>query len=476
MGDEWDEGGADGGWGEDANQSSNWETENDAGPAAGGMETEEMTVDQQIANAFYEAEDSKRERRKDALDKFKAVVELGKGKSINDDSKTSIFKSLTHMTVLLFADKKIDETMKQYKALLSMVPTVTRNEASEAVDTVLNTLSQSGDFKVQEEFYNVTTESLKSKPDAEKMIFSVNMKLCRQYVERKMYAEASKMLARLHKMCTNPDGTDDKKDKGSELLEIYAMEVKMSMAQHNSLKQKELYDNTKDLTAAVKDPRSQSIIRECWGQMFGDDGQWQRAYAEFFSAFTYYQEAGNGTKAKQCLKYVIVANMLSNGEQNPFDAREAKVYQKDPEIQVIGQLRQAYEKCDVQGFAVALDEINKTADDYIKTHMQSMIRDFQARAIVQLVKSYRRIRISYLGEQLKITPADVEAILVQLILDGEVSGRIDQVQGILDLTQRTEGGGKKYNAIDQWTNSLQILTTHMVNPATGGGGGMRMPY
>jgi len=294
----------------------------------------------------------------------------------------------------------------------------------------------------------------------------VNMKLCKLYVDRKMYEEASRVLLKLHKSCQTPDGNDDKKEKGSELLEIYALEVKMSMAQHNSLKQKELYEKTKDLTAAVKDPRSQSIIRECWGQMFGDDGQWQRAYAEFFSAFTHYQEIGNATRAKACLKYVIVANMLSGGEQNPFDAREAKVYQKDPEIQAIGLLRTAYERCDVLGFASSLAEINRTADEFIQTHMQSMIRDFQARAIVQIVKSYRRIRLEYLGEQLKISASEVEGILVQLILDGDISGRIDQVHGLLDLTQRTEGGGKKYTAIDAWTNSLQHLTTHMMQPVS----------
>jgi len=407
------------------------------------------------------------------------VVELGnKHKDeIGDESRTCMFKSLTHICVLLFAEKHYDDMLKQYKQLLTYVPNVTRNEASEAVDSVLNALSAGmADFKLQEEVYQVTTESLKSKADTERMIFDVNMKLCRQYVDRKLYAEASKTLARLHKSCQNPDGSDDKKDKGSELLEIYALEVKMSMASHNALKQKELYDKTKDLTAAVKDPRSQSIIRECWGQMFGDDGQWQRAYAEFYSAFTHYQEIGNATRAKQCLKYVIVANMLSGGEQNPFDAREAKVYQKDPEIQAIGLLRTAYERCDVPGFGTALDEINRTADDFIRSHLQSMIRDFQARAIVQLVKSYRRIRLSFLGEQLKIQMSDVETILVQLILDGEISGRIDQVNGVLDLTQRTEGGGKKYSAIDAWTSALSMLTTHMAQPVGGSQGGGERGY
>lgn len=94
----------------------------------------------------------------------------------------------------------------------------------------------------------------------------------------------------------------------------------------------------------------------------GEEGQWQRAYAEFYSAFTHYQEIGNRDRAKQCLKYVVVANMLSGGEQNPFDAREAKVYQNDADIAAIVGLRAAYEKCDVNAFNAALTEIVSTVN------------------------------------------------------------------------------------------------------------------
>ena len=48
-------------------------------------------------------------------------------------------------------------------------------------------------------------------------------------------------------------------------------------------------------------------------------------------------------------------------------------YQTDPDISAIGSLRTAYEKCDVSGFGTALDEINKTADTFIRTHLDSMV-------------------------------------------------------------------------------------------------------
>jgi len=197
--------------------------------------------------------------------------------------------------------------------------------------------------------------------------------------------------------------------------------------------------------------------------MFGDEGQWQRAYAEFYSAFTHYQEIGNRDRAKQCLKYVVVANMLSGGEQNPFDAREAKVYQTEPDIAAINGLRTAYEKCDVQAFTAAMQEINKSADKFIRTHLDSMVRDFQSRAILQLVKSYSRLRIDYLASVLGVSDSIVESIVVSLILDGHISGTIDQVNGLIDLTQRQGGAHKKYEALDAWTNSLHYLINNVTN-------------
>jgi hypothetical protein len=43
------------------------------------------------------------------------------------------------------------------------------------------------------------------------------------------------------------------------------------------------------------------------------------------------------------VRYVVVANMLCGGTHNPFDAREAKVYQSDADIDAVEQLRKAHE-------------------------------------------------------------------------------------------------------------------------------------
>ena len=208
------------------------------------------------------------------------------------------------------------EMIEQYKLLLDFIPLVTRNESGDAIDRVLSIIGNSKDFNFLLTMYEVTLDRLKQMADTERMRFNVQMKLCKTYMEKDDFAKgqevrmrgeaaretqrergmtraggsgiaaqaseakvadgcvtdrtlslhcsAVQVLSQLLQSCQT-NGQDDKKNKGSELLEIYALQIQISSKRGDSLKMKELYDKTKDLTAAVKDPRSQSVIRESVG-------------------------------------------------------------------------------------------------------------------------------------------------------------------------------------------------------------------
>jgi hypothetical protein len=61
-------------------------------------------------------------------------------------------------------------------------------------------------------------------------------------------------------------------------------------------------------------------------------------------------------------------SLPAGGEQNPFDAREAAVFQKDESMQPVITLRKAYEKRNVTEFADALGAYRTEADEWIRTH------------------------------------------------------------------------------------------------------------
>jgi COP9 signalosome complex subunit 2 len=93
---------------------------------------------------------------------------------------------------------------------------------------------------------------------------------------------------------------------------------------------------------AIPHPRILGVIKECGGKMWMGErmssffvlssfkypewmgiGQWHRASEDFFESFKNYDEAGS-LQRTTVLKYVVLANMLTGSEVNPFDSQEAK--------------------------------------------------------------------------------------------------------------------------------------------------------
>merc|ERR1712139_697814 len=179
-----------------------------------------------------------------------------------------------------------------------------------------------------------------------------------------------------------PDGSDVSA-KGSQLLEVYALEIQMCTLTKNSFRMKEIYPKTINLTSAIADPRNIAVIRESGGKMYMSEKKWEFAYNEFFEAFKNYQETGNATRAKIMLKYVVLANMLALSSINPFDSREAKVYQDDPEIAAMAQLRTAYGQNDIKAIDRLLaDQRNRIqADPLVKTHVSDLLQKIRLQVL-----------------------------------------------------------------------------------------------
>ena len=78
-------------------------------------------------------------------------------------------------------------------------------------------------------------------------------KLGKLYFDRSDYGKLSKVLKQLHASCQTDEGEDDLK-KGTQLLEIYALEIQMYTAQKNNKKLKALYDQSLHIKSAIPHP------------------------------------------------------------------------------------------------------------------------------------------------------------------------------------------------------------------------------
>lgn len=127
-------------------------------------------------------------------------------------------------------------------------------------------------------------------------------------------------------------------------------------------------------------------------------------------------------------------------------------YKNDPQIIAMTSLVSAYQMRDVQQAEKILKgelrqatlypviSANKvanrstiTADPFIQYFITDLLRSLRTQYIIDIIKPYTRLSLDYLAKTLNIGREDVESLVVGLILDERIKGRIDQVEGVIIL-------------------------------------------
>ena len=110
-------------------------------------------------------------------------------------------------------------------------------------------------------------------------------------------------------------------------------------------------------------------------------------------------------------------------------------YKNDSEIVAMTNLVAAYQRRDIHDAQKILRENKATIldDPFIKFYIDDVLRSLRTQYLIDLIKPYTRMELKWLGRQLNVGTDEVEDLLVNLILDGKVKGKIDQVAGRLDL-------------------------------------------
>ncbi|CAJ0842224.1 4836_t:CDS:10 [Entrophospora sp. SA101] len=370
---------------EDDEEDYNFDYEDD--------EQEEPDVD--LENKYYNAKARKEDDPESAIREFQSVVDTEQEKGDWG------FKALKQMAKLSFKAGDYESTLKYYKQLLSYTKSaVTRNYSERSINNILDFISSSQDMTFMEEFYSTTLNALEE--------------------------AKNEILRQLHASCQKDDGTDDQR-KGTHLLEIFALEIQMYTETKNNKKLKALYQQCLHVKSAIPHPRIMGVIRECGGKMHMGEKEWFKAQTDFFESFKNYDEAGSPQRI-QVLKYLVLANMLNESQIDPFDSQETKPYKHKNEIVAMVNLVTAYQRKEIREFEKILRENRATImdDPFIRTYIDDVLKNIRTQVLLRLIKPYTRIEIPFVSKQLNIPAQDVEDLLVGLVLDNKIVGRIDQ--------------------------------------------------
>eukprot|EP00795_Rhopilema_esculentum_P005931 gene5931-11277_t len=263
--------------------------------------------DVDLENQYYNSKALKEDDPNAALESFSKVLVLEQEKGDWG------FKALKQMVKILFKLGHYESMMKRYKELLSYIKSaVTRNHSEKSINSILDFISTSKQMELLQEFYETTLEALRDAKN-DRLWFKTNCKLGKLYFDREEYGKLAKIIKELRRSCQTDDGEEDLK-KGTQLLEIYALEIQMYTAQA-------LYGQSLHIKSAIPHPLIMGVIRECGGKMHLREEEFDKAATDFFEAFKNYDESGSPRRIT-CLKYLVLAYMLMKSNINPFDSQE----------------------------------------------------------------------------------------------------------------------------------------------------------
>jgi len=261
--------------------------------------------------------------------------------------------------------------------------------------------------------------------------------------------------------------------QSTQSLEIYALQIQLYSRQKDHKKLRETFRKAMAVRGGIPHPRTLALIQELGGKMHMLAREYEQAEKTFFQAFKSYDEAGDPSRLR-CLKYLVLASMLHSSTINPFDSQEARPYRDDPEIVAMTNLVQAFHNNEIQAFETILRKHERTIlkDEFVREHIEDLLRTIRRQVLRRVIVPYERITLQAIARELNDIPVrEVEQLLVGLVLDGQLDGTIDRVEGILyKKAERSgaDGSGGKAGAAGAAGRSAGVSGS---GSAGGGGSG-----
>ena len=416
---------------------------------------EEEADDAEVAleNAYYNAKGLRETDLNEAVQAFEGVItserqELkSEGKSYGSGPWS--FKALKQLVKLYLRTGNANEVMRHYQRLLECVAEgeVSPNAVEKGINGMLDRISslyqgtssrnaplQADPQVFARDVYEATLKIFHprngSSPN-ERLWFKTNIKYGQLLYELNETAKLQLILKDLKG--TQEGDSDEASGTSTQSMEIYALQIQLYSRQKDNKKLREVFNKAMAVRGGIPHPRTLALIQELGGKMHMAAREYDAAGKTFFQAFKSYDEAGDPNRLK-CLKYLVMASMLDSSSINPFDSQEARPYRDDPEIVAMTNLVQAFHNNEIQTFERILRQNQGRImdDEFVREHVEDLLRTIRTQVLRRVIRPYTRISLAAIAKELNDVPvADVESLLVSLILDGKLDGEIDQVESVL---------------------------------------------
>jgi COP9 signalosome complex subunit 2 len=431
---------------------------------------EEEQDDSEVAleNAYYNAKGLRENNMEEASKAFEQVIRQEREQlraSSNKEYGSWSYKAMKQLVKLHLRTGVQDKIMEHYQDLLTCVSSEGSDISAAAVEKGINGMlervaSLYNNSKATEAngksyqslalaVYDATLKVFHPQTGPcknERLWFKTNLKYGQLLYEMNETPRLQQVLKDLMAIHGEPEISDSMMTGtgtgSTNSLEVYALQIQLYHRLKDHRKLRETFNKAMNVRGGIPHPRTIALIQELGGKMHMGHSEYEAAGKTFFQAFKSYDEAGDPSRLR-CLKYLVLASMLHASSINPFDSQEARPYRDDPEIIAMTNLVQAFHNNDIQKFERILrqNQGHVMDDEFIREHVEDLLRTIRTQVLRRFIRPYKKISLSAIAVALNDIPVrDVESLLVNLILEGNLNGSIDLTNGVL-VKEPERGGG-----------------------------------
>lgn len=207
--------------------------------------------------------------------------------------------------------------------MLAVIDTASRNESNADIFKILNMINSNSNtseyyLKMLDEAIDICDKNHHDRTKVQLLLSKAN-----KYFSDGDYRKTKDICNQIEKVCESDKSLD------SVLIEVYSLKIQIAYNKGDINEVVTLYNHSLD--SSNSNNKAIAIIREIGGLYHMEKEDFSQAYSDFFEALKRYQEAGLD-KARNCLVYLLMANILNKNAIDPFNSREAQLYANDKMI------------------------------------------------------------------------------------------------------------------------------------------------
>lgn len=216
------------------------------------------------------------------------------------------------------------------------------------------------------------------------------------------------------------------------LVDIHLVESRAHHALRNFPKAKAALTAARTAANSIYvPPLIQAHIDMQSGVLNAEEKDYKTSYSYFFEAFEQLAALDEDVLALRALKYMLLSKVMGGGAHEVANIAATKGgvrYGGAREVEALKTVAAAYKARSLKSFEEAKKSYGDivSADPVLDQHLKALYGDLLRLNLLRLLEPYSRVEVAYLAQQLELSVDIVEAKLNELVLDGVLSGVIDE--------------------------------------------------